>query len=157
MSENQVNTYLLPSANQTFDSTQFHNIGTCVPGRYYQWGFSVTLLTTFLVTTLVLAIWLSVVWLCTFQCDRQDSDQVFGELVSALQVAAAIRQDLGDMVDSDMTESDIRNALKRRGNLGIPARRYRETRKYVAKSSAAVHITALAPEDCPPAYAGRGM
>lgn len=104
--------------------------------------------------TSVLAILMYVVWLDTFTWRDEDCSHTFGKLSSALVVAAAIHEELGSDADGRCDE-ELKRALKAQG-AGIRPRRLCEIMGEETKISTSVHVTSIAPEDCPLPWSGRG-
>lgn len=141
--------------NATFSQADLLRNGTCQPQKDYQWGFSITLLFAYLIVTCVFSLVLYAVWLDTFTYHDKDPSHLFGNLTSALEVAAAVQEELGE-VPMGCTNSELNRILRARG-ASIRPRRHdvRTDNQEMAKSAPSVHVTSIALEDCPPAWIGR--
>ncbi|KAK5677187.1 hypothetical protein LTS10_010376 [Elasticomyces elasticus] len=155
VASSQMPMYGLPTVNRTYTFQDLSLEGACMPQKDYQWGFSLTILFSFLIVTCTLATWLYVIWLGTFTWEHDDASRVFGELASALHVAAAVHQVLGAVAGNNPTERELQLALKMRGRMDVPFGRYRDPKEEVGETPSSLHIGQIELQDCPPTYAGR--
>ncbi|KAK6417389.1 hypothetical protein LTR81_009138 [Elasticomyces elasticus] len=151
----QMTMYWLPTVNRTYTFQDLSLKGACMPQKEYQWGFSIALLFSFLIVTCALATWLYIIWLGTFTWEHDDPSRVFGELTSALHVAAAVHQVLGTVAGNNPTERELQLAVKLHGRMDVPFGCYRDPKEGMGKTSSSLHIGQIELQVCPPTYAGR--
>lgn len=96
-------------------SAQFlASYGVCAPQKAYKWGFSFNLLFAFLLASTVVWLCVYIVWIrCTFQVDGEQTSKYFGSLRTALEVAIAIREQLGEQV-IDMSNDGLKQEARLR-------------------------------------------
>lgn len=95
----------------TYHQDHLVKSGKCQPQDKYEWGVSVVLTFSFLVTTLALSTALGIC-LITYSNEIRPEvvDEMFTDLKTALAVATSIRQELKLSPDS-MTNADLQRAL----------------------------------------------
>lgn len=95
-----------------WNTTYIRSSSRCVPQTSYQWGFSLQLLTLFMIATTAFAVCLYIMWLDTYWHTHPSKGKfTFGTLKAAMEISASIRRDVGDEAE-DMTDKELRQRLQ---------------------------------------------
>lgn len=90
----------------------------CEPQKLFRWGFSLILLFMFLSITWLLSIIVYVVWVIDYWTSYRhaaEERKLFGSLRTTLAVAGSILEELGPEEANDLSNEELKKALKARG------------------------------------------
>ena len=123
------------------DNEWLTNVGVCQPQKDYKWGFSFLLLGSFMFATWLLSIFLYVTWLDSFRGGGSvETENVFGRLRTALEVAMSIQEQVGDDA-MHLSEHELEILLPARG-IGMRSRKESQTLELDQLDHAQNHIIA---------------